>query len=193
MLQSSSFHGICKVSQNKAVRANQCQRICRDITFCLKRIENYHDKREDKCQKQDNQHCYCNKMADFFLLSCFLFSSIMLPPPFLTNVNLSNSLRLRRQQTELMLCLAGTAIFVSKCLIVYVHSCHYRRVKWLTFCQGRFTSYTIKHLVIVKKRHCTKRRSHKWIVTLMVARVLVQPSIWAASHKALDTLINPAT
>ena len=78
------FHSICEVGQDKSVRANQCQRICRDITFCLKRIENYHDKREDKCQKQNNQHCHCNKMADFFLLSCFfVFVHYAATSPFL--------------------------------------------------------------------------------------------------------------
>ena len=65
----------------------------------------------------------------------------------------TNSLLITTVSTILTIMLSAMTAFVSKCLIVYVHSCHYRRVKWLTFCQGKV--YIIYHKASCDRRSYT--------------------------------------
>ena len=57
----------------------------------------------------------------------------------------------------------------------------------------RLTSYTTKHLVMLRNMHVVKDVLISGIVTLRIACEGVQPSIIAASLRLSDTLMNPAT
>ena len=57
----------------------------------------------------------------------------------------------------------------------------------------RFTSYTTKQRVMLRKMHCTKLERIRGIVTFFMAWAGVQPSIREASCTSLETLMKPAT
>ena len=57
----------------------------------------------------------------------------------------------------------------------------------------KFTSYTMKHLVIVKNRHCTKEEVIKGTEMWIMLWKPLHPSMEAASTTSADTLMKPAT
>ena len=61
------------------------------------------------------------------------------------------------------------------------------------FVNDRLTSYTTKHLVMLRKIQVVNDVLIRGIVTLRIACEGVQPSIMAASLRLSDTLMNPAT
>ena len=56
-------------------------------------------------------------------------------PLIVTNINLCHTYNCADDKQYKCLSLSKTIILISKCLIVYMHCCHYRRIEWLTLCQ----------------------------------------------------------